>query len=88
MFEFSAGLITMGYLIAGLFFFRFWKHTGDRLFATFGCAFLLFALNQALLGLSDLPREEASWFYLLRLAGFGLIIAAVVAKNRSPARRV
>jgi hypothetical protein len=87
VFEFSAGLITMGYLIAGLFFFRFWRRTGDRLFATFGCAFLLFALNQALVALSGLPREETSWFYLLRLAGFGLIIFAVVAKNARSLRR-
>ncbi|WP_309139503.1 DUF5985 family protein [Siccirubricoccus sp. G192] len=88
MFEFSAGLITMGYLIAGLFFFRFWRRTGDRLFATFGCAFLLFALSQALVALSGLSREETSWFYLLRLAGFGLIIFAVVAKNARSLRRM
>jgi zinc transporter ZupT len=87
VFQFSAGLITMGYLVAGLFFFRFWRRTGDCLFATFGCAFLLFALNQALVALSDLPREEASWFYLLRLAGFSLIIFAVVAKNARSLRR-
>ncbi len=87
MFKFSAGLITMGYLVAALFFFRFWRRTGDRLFVTFGWAFLLFALNQALLALSGLPREEASWFYLLRLAGFGLIIFAIVAKNAQTLRR-
>ena len=37
--------------------------------------------------LSGLPREETSWFYLLRLAGFGLIIFAVVAKNARSLRR-
>lgn len=87
MSEFSAGLITMGYLIAGLFFFRFWRQTGDQLFVTFGCAFLLFSLNQALVTLSGLPHEESSWLYLLRLAGFGLIIVAVVRKNTHTSRR-
>jgi hypothetical protein len=87
VFEFSAGLITMGFLVAALFFFRFWRRTGDRLFVTFGWAFLLFALNQALVALSGLPREEASWFYLLRLAGFGLIIYAIAAKNTRAPRR-
>ncbi len=87
MFEFSAGLITMGYVIAGLFFFRFRRRTGDRLFATFRCAFLLFALNQGLVALAGLTREEASWFYLLRLASFALIIFAVFAKNALPLRR-
>ena len=81
MLQFSAGLITMGYFIAGLFFLRFWKRTGDRFFMAFWLAFWLFALNQALVPLSGLPREEASWFYLLRLIGFGLIIAAILAKN-------
>ncbi len=81
MLEFSTGLITMGYFIAGLFFLRFWRRTGDRLFMAFWLAFWLFAANQALVPLSGLPREEASWFYLLRLAGFSLIIAAILAKN-------
>jgi hypothetical protein len=87
MLDFTAGLITMGHLVAALFFFRFWRRTGDGLFATFGCAFLLFALNQALVALSGLSREEASWFYLLRLAGFGLIIVAIALKNARRVRR-
>ncbi|MGG5891103.1 DUF5985 family protein [Falsiroseomonas sp. HC035] len=87
MFQFSAGLITMGYVVAALFFFRFWRRTRDCLFAFFGGAFLLFATNQALVALSGLAREEASWFYLLRLAGFVLIIVAVVAKNMTAAGR-
>jgi hypothetical protein len=85
--EFVTGLITMGYLVAGLFFMRFWRRTGDTLFLIFCLAFWLFALNQALVPLSGLPREEASGFYLLRLAGFGLIIAAILAKNMGPRGR-
>lgn len=87
MLEFMSGLITMGYLVAGLFFLRFWKRTGDRLFLAFSLAFWLFALNQLLVPLSGLPREEASGFYLLRLAGFGLIIVAILAKNTGPRAR-
>ena len=87
MYEFSAGLITMGYVVAGLFFLRFWLRTRDGLFATFACAFWLLALSQALVALSGLPREEAGWFYLLRLTGFLLIIVAIVAKNAGASRR-
>lgn len=87
MYQFSAGLITMGYVVAALFFFRFWRRTRDHLFAMFGSAFLLFAMNQALVSLAGLAREEASGFYLLRLAGFVLIIVAVVAKNTAVLRR-
>jgi hypothetical protein len=71
----------MGYAIAGLFFLRFWSRTRDLLFMAFAVAFWLLALNQALVALSEAPREEQTWFYLLRLAAFLLIIAAIVGKN-------
>ena len=78
---FVSGLITMGYLIAGLFFLRFWSRTHDLLFGAFALAFWLLAANQGLVALSDTPREEHSWFYLLRLTAFLVIIAAVINKN-------
>ncbi|MBW6426057.1 hypothetical protein KX729_32305 [Rhizobium sp. XQZ8] len=82
MFAFVSGLITMGFLVSGLFFIRFWVRTRDQLFAAFAAAFWLLAANQALLALSDLPVEERSWMYLLRLAAFVLIILAIALKNR------
>lgn len=82
MFAFISGLITMGFLVSGLFFIRFWVRTHDLLFAAFAAAFWLLAINQALLALSNLPVEERSWMYLLRLAAFVIIILAVVLKNR------
>jgi hypothetical protein len=78
---FLSGLVTMGFVIASLFFTRFWWRTHDRLFLVFGAAFLLFALNQTLLALSDYPREDQSVFYLLRFTGFALLAGAIVAKN-------
>jgi uncharacterized membrane protein HdeD (DUF308 family) len=75
-------MITMGFLVAALLFLRFWTRTRDMLFAAFAAAFVLLATNQALVALIDVPREERSWIYLLRIAAFGLIIAAVVWKNR------
>ena len=79
--HFIWGLITMGYLVAGLFFLRFWSRTRDLLFGAFAVAFWLLALNQGLVAVADLPREEVSWLYLLRLLAFLIIIAAVVEKN-------
>jgi uncharacterized membrane protein YqgA involved in biofilm formation len=79
--SFLSGLITMGFVIAALFFFRFWKRTHDALFLAFGLAFLLLALNQALIGLSDVTGEERSFLYIPRLAAFALLIAAIVGKN-------
>lgn len=82
-FQFTSGLITMGFLVAGLFFLRFWWTTRESLFAAFALAFWLLAVNQAVLAVTDIPLEERSWIYLLRLAAFSLIIAAIIKKNRS-----
>lgn len=79
--NFIAGMMVAGYLVAGLFFLRFWSRTRDGLFAIFACAFWLFAVNQALVALAEVPREEQSWIYLLRVGGFALIILGIVAKN-------
>jgi hypothetical protein len=78
---FLAGLIAMGHLVASLFFLRFWARTRDWLFLAFAAAFALMSLNQTLVVLLDVPREEQSAFYLLRLAAFLLIIGAILAKN-------
>jgi hypothetical protein len=45
MHTFFSGMVTMGFLIAGLFFLRFWWRTQDKLFAVFAVAFWLFAAN-------------------------------------------
>jgi hypothetical protein len=82
MFAFVSGLITMGFLISGLFFVRYWVRTRDMLFAAFAAAFWLLGANQTLLALSNLPVEERSWIYLLRLAAFVIIMTAVAVKNR------
>jgi hypothetical protein len=79
--DFVAGVIAAGYFVAGVFFLRFWTRTRERLFAIFAWAFWLLAANQALVALGGIPREEQSWIYLLRLAGFALIIVGIIAKN-------
>ena len=78
---FGSGLIAMGFVVAALFFVRFWSRTRDDLFLAFACAFVLMALNQGLPALLDIPREEQSPFYLLRMAAFVLIILAIIGKN-------
>jgi hypothetical protein len=78
---FITGALAMGFALASVFFVRFWRRTGDGLFAAFAAAFALMALNQALIGLLDIPREEQSPIFALRLLAFVLIIAAVLWKN-------
>jgi hypothetical protein len=82
LYDFLSGAITMGFLVAGLFFLRFWSGTREGLFLAFAFAFWLLGLNQALLTLTDIPVEERSPLYLLRLAAFALILVSVAMKNR------
>lgn len=82
LFSFLSGAITMGFLVAGLLFLRFWHRTRESLFAWFAAAFCLLGIAQALLALSVVPVEERSWLYLLRLAAFALILVSVWRANR------
>lgn len=81
LFAFGAGAIALGYVIGGVFFWRFWSRTKDSLFLVFAAAFGLMAVNQAVPTLLGIPTEEQSGVYLLRLAAFVLIIVAILRKN-------
>ena len=83
---FISGALCAGFAIAAAFFFRFWLRTRDFLFAAFSAAFLLMAANQVVAGFAHVSHGEHPQAYLLRLAAFVLIIAAVLGKNASDAR--
>jgi hypothetical protein len=79
--SFLAGATVMGFALAGLFFLRFWTRTRDQLFLAFTLSFWLLGISQALLTFSNVPVEERTPLYLLRLAAFMLILVAVWRKN-------
>jgi hypothetical protein len=81
MIEFLGGAVTLGYVVAGVFFLRFWRRTGDRLFLAFAVAFALFAVNQGLVHLLYVVSEPWSFVYILRVVGFLVILAAILDKN-------
>ncbi len=86
---FMSGMATMGFFVAGLFFFRFWSRTGERLFVIFGIAFWLLAVNQIFSNASNHPSEELAYVYVLRIIAYLMLIAGIVAKNleeRKPGR--
>jgi hypothetical protein len=83
---FISGLLTMGYAVAALFFARFWRQTGERLLGIFSLAFVIFACQRAALAFSVMAGEDAIWPYSLRLAGFGLILIAILEKNLRPTK--
>jgi uncharacterized membrane protein HdeD (DUF308 family) len=75
------GAISMASLIAGLFFLRFWKDTGDRFFLFFAVSFLIEGVNRAALGLTTDPNEGRPFFYFVRFLSFLLILIAIIQKN-------
>ena len=83
IFDFLSGAITIGFVLAGLFFLRFWRRTHDSLFLAFAVAFALLGIGQAIQALTNIPQEERSYIFLIRLAAFTIILAAIVRKNRS-----
>jgi len=74
--------VVMALFVAGLFFLRFWKRTGDGLFVAFGLAFWLLGIHQATLTFTSAPVEDRSGLYLIRLLAFSLIIISIWLKNR------
>ena len=76
------GAIAAGSLVAGLFFFRFWRQTRDRFFLFFAGSFWLEALNRIALVVVEHASEQEPLFYLVRLLAYGLILAAIWQKNR------
>ncbi|WP_205853697.1 DUF5985 family protein [Phenylobacterium deserti] len=83
---FITGLQTAGYLVAALFFLRFWRRTRDGLFRAFALAFLILAIATPLPLLTGIPSENQAPIYVLRLVGFGLIILAILRKNLGGSR--
>jgi hypothetical protein len=82
-YDFLGGMITTGHLVAALFFLRFWRGARDKLFLAFAAAFFLLGVNQAMVTLTNMPIEERSPLYLVRLAAFALILLAIWNKNRT-----
>jgi hypothetical protein len=78
----ASGAIIMGYTVAAVFFLKFWRRTGDFLFLAFASAFMLMATTPLLTTWLEVPREEQSPFYLLRLLAFLIIIVAIIRKSR------
>ena len=80
--ELVAGMIVAGYLVAGMHFAKFWVRTRDRLFVILASAFVILAIQRALLVAWADDPERSVWLYVTRLAAFTLILIGIVDKNR------
>jgi hypothetical protein len=77
-----SGALAAGFLIAALYFARFWTESRDRLFFYFASAFSLLGISSLALGLSEPQGDFRVAVYGLRLAAFLLILYAIYDKNR------
>ena len=79
---FLHGATAMNCAVIGVLFLRFWRQSRDRLFVWFAGSFAILGIERAVLGLLPFATEVREYVYLLRLLAFGLIIYAIVEKNR------
>ena len=83
MIDFLDGASCLAAAAIALYFVRFWRATGDRLFGIFALAFAVLAVNRVVLTATGDASEAHTFVYLARAVAFGLIIAAIVDKNRA-----
>lgn len=76
------GAISVAAFVAGLFFLRFWHSTRDRFFLFFAVSFWIEGAHRFALYQWVGADEASPLYYLPRLVAYGLIIAAIVDKNR------
>ena len=86
MFLFLSGMLMMGFLVAAVFFWRFWARTRDPFFILFSIAWMLLGGERLGLALRNTPEEPRAGMYFIRLAAFLLIIVAILYKNRASSR--
>lgn len=83
MSQMLVGAIVTASFVAGLFFFRYWRSTRDRFFLYFALSFWIEAADRAAFGLTGGPTTEFEpLFYGVRVLAYGLIVLAILQKNR------
>lgn len=81
MMEILVGAAGTLFIVAGLFFLRFWRSTRDYFFLFFALSFFLEGVNRIALYPSVGAQEDVPIHYIVRLVSYGLILVAIVRKN-------
>ena len=76
-----SGAVAMATFVVALFFLRFWKKTGDRFFIYFSLSFALDGIMRVMTNLG-VGGDGSAQIYLMRLVSYGLIVIAILGKNR------
>jgi len=78
---FLLGVVTASYLLAGLFFLRFWWSTRDFLFLAFAVFFGIQGGSSAFIVSLSHPNEASLWIGLVRLLSILAVLGAILWKN-------
>jgi hypothetical protein len=84
--QFLWGVLATLSFVATAFFWKFWQRTKDGVFLGLGTGFFLLTVHWAALGVVNPSDETRHYLYVVRFLAFVVMIAGVVAKNRSPRR--
>ena len=80
--DFLTGGMVIASFLAGLFFLRFWRQTNDRFFLFFAISFWIEGAHRVFLFQYWGHDEATPLAYVPRLIAYGLILVAIVDKNR------
>src|SRR5580704_1735731 len=78
---FVLGALAVMFLIAGVFFLRFWRESRDSFFLAFAVSFLIRGLNSAQPVFMDRPSVGSPLYYLVDVCSSLLILVAILKKN-------
>ena len=76
------GAIAMAFFVVGLLFLRVWRDGHDRFFLLFALSFFVESAGRIVLAVGARPNEGSPWLYGIRLLSYGLILWAIIGKNR------
>jgi hypothetical protein len=77
-----SGAVFFGYVVIGLFFWRFWRQTRARLFGYFAAAFFILALERVMMLTVAVEPIHLPLIYCTRLFAFLVIAWAIWDANR------
>jgi Na+/proline symporter len=82
------GMLAALSLVAAAFFWKYWRRTRDGLFLGLAAGFGLLTVHWVALSMVNPSDETRHYLYIVRFLAFVVMIAGVVAKNRSPRRPI
>lgn len=78
---FLLGVVTAAYLLAALYFLRFWRSTRDSLFLAFAVFFGIQGGSSMFIVSLSHPNEGSLWIGLVRLLSILAVLGAILWKN-------